>query len=328
MGQAGLYDAQRQQDAANRQFERNNAQIAGFEEFLGRETPRFEMIAADQAKAYGLEADRLDQQAGAGFDEFDKFRDQTLGEQRQGIQGAIGAAQGAVSTFRSAIDAYADTSAQDASVTAAGIRESFQTQLKQMSSGINPDGSRMTPEQQMAARQQMTYDGEKAVAQAIIPHFQRMNENLLQAKSRLSDLQLAESQTRLVGANSLAATATNFSGQRVALEAHAQRTRELASNLRVQGAALQAGAHLTAVQFEMQGRQQMAQLVSANPESVVGIMPVLAAMFGAASAPGANNIGGMNMNTMGPPQQQQTSGTSGRYVPKFRSFKRITSAYQ
>lgn len=300
LAMAGFSDAQRMQNAANNQWGANNQQIEGMQGFVEGQVPQFQQYAGEEAGQLHDIASQLQTQAGGSFDEFDKFRDQSLDEMRSGIQSAIGTAQGAAKEFSSAIDAYKDTGYQDAQVVGAGIRESFQQQMQMVNAGLRPDGSRMTTGEQMQARMQVGESVNRSVASAAAPMISRVNENILQANSRLADLKNITSGLQMQGAALGASTETTFSGQRVQLEQQAQQMQEFAASLNASAAGLASAAHLNAVNFEMQGRMNIAGMVYNNPQTVVGLMPIFAQLMALGSAPGAGNIHGINPSVMQP----------------------------
>lgn len=296
---AGFSDASRMQNAANFQWDRMNQQIGGIGDFISSQVPLFQKYAGEQADALKGIASGLTNGMTADMAAFDKFRDKTLDELRGDIDASVSTAQGAANEFAGAIKDYKDVGFHDAQIMASGIRESYHQQMQMVNAGLRPDGTRMTPGEQFQAKQAALESMTRSAASAAQPMITKVNENLLQANSRLADLRNITSGLQMQGAALQSGTATQFSGQRVELEAQQNAMKQFAASLNATASGLAGAAHLNAINFEMGGRQLMAQLTMQNPLTVVGLMPIFAQMLGLATAPGAANVPGLNMAAIG-----------------------------
>lgn len=347
--QALASDTRRMQDAADRQFWRNQGEIDGMRSFVSGIGPGL----TGQANSLSAELDALAGKADAmGGQQHGEFMDRAgttwdaihgaandfrAGADRIGgeIRGLVGAqlpkffgdiessfqkGDQAVAGFERALGNFEDRTAQDASVVASGIRRNAQAQMQMARSGIHPDGTPMTAAESADMMSQIRRDTEGQVQGAITPIFSQYNMAKAQLEESLAGLRMNNANLRLQGAQlrdqgiqtGLAASdrLTNLEGMKLeAGKAEAevglgltsalvqehqnqQALLQLSTGLSQTGVQMRQAAMLQAVNLEMQGRTQVAQLVQQNPDTVVSWFQSLLALYSASMASQPPPIGG------------------------------------
>lgn len=284
-------DIQRQQQAADRQHQRLGEQTAGFEEFIQGRAGDFEQLAGEQAGVLGSEAERLramgEGQLSALEEDrakFEEFKTDTLGN----LEERLGRSE---KTFGDAIRRFEkeQTQALPAAI-AAGIRADAQAQMKEIQSGLRPDGSMMTEAERQDAMMQVQTRTARQVQQAVVPVQERAQENLAQLRVGFSQLQQGNAALEAQIRTEFGRQDISFQQQKTQLQGVQAQLGSMAANLVSLGEQLRSAAQLNAVNFEMQGRLSVSELIRQNPESVVGVFAGLAALLQAATIPGAGGI--------------------------------------
>lgn len=213
------------QDAADRQFLRNQEPIDDMRNLIGRSG---EITQVGERTANDLTA----------------LGDKQRNEFETGVTEAM--------------DRFDSTYADDVIAHISGVRESMQPTLNAIRNGLNPDGSMMTPAQRKDATYAVTMQTNSQVQQVATTMASQYNE-------------------------ARAALAQGFSGQRLS-------SQQLAGAYTQAASAVRNAAQATALQFEAQGIQSMADLIYRNPESIVSRFQGLLALAGVATAPGARAL--------------------------------------
>lgn len=306
-----LSDTNRMQGAADRQFMRNQAQIDSMGAFLGGLQPTLDAQAAgfqNELRGFGSQAQALgDQQV----DRIERSNAETRARQDPLIDSAMDTQKLAEWGMADAVNRFEDRAAQDASAVAEGIRRSMKTSLKMARSGMRPDGSSMTAEEQHAVMQEMEFETGRQVQAAITPLMSDYNRARASLDQSLASLRSQGAATRLQAAGQVASTDQAGTQNLLAAQAGRRDMANLASSLSQAGAQLRQTALLTAVQLEAQGRMNLAQLVQQNPETIVSWFQGLLAMQGVDAATNGLGGGGISMGGGGGTQSAVRTSTTG-----------------
>lgn len=283
-------DISRQQAAMNEMYRKNEQQIGLMEGLIGRGTRQIEQAGFGQRQALQGIAGNLEAQGRQTIGQFEKFRDQQMGRVDQDIAAANRFAAEARQGYEQAISDFKDTSAQDAANAAFGLRRNVQSAMQQINSGLNPDGSMMTPAERQAATQQLFAQTEDTVSQTVTGIFSNMNQQVSAMQGNLANITMGQSQTAMAGGQLRAQMGTSFGSQ--TLEAHnlGQRMAELGANYRAMGEQAVASALQQSVMFEMQGRTAVAEMIRSNPRQFVSLFAGLTGYLAAATTPGIENM--------------------------------------
>ena len=157
-----------------------------------------------------------------------------------------------------AVDEFDKTTQMEMSAASAGIDRSTKAAVNQINSGMNPDGTQMTPQQQQAARQELAFQNRSQRQSALAPMVGVYEQSMLGAKMSAEGAKFgadtAASQTAM-NAYNMEAQANQFA------------------------ATLEQTAAVQATQYLVTGQQQMYEMVSANPYSPVALFDSLAAIY-------------------------------------------------
>lgn len=306
--QALMGDQTNMQRAADDQFNRNNAQIAGFSDFLGQ-APGQIMDVADSGA--GQLNDLAGQARGLGDRQMSEFRDQTgglldrarenTGKVEADVNAGYAIGDQAVRDMQDTIAKYGARAAKDASVAAHGIRTNNESAMRQVRAGVNPDGTPMTEGQKAALITTMRQQTQEAVQSAVTPifsHYNDVNAQLGQAlaSTRMNNagLRMTGAQTKLGAYGQEAQVGTTVSGQMLQAHEGERQMMQLASSLTEAGAAMRNAGILQATNLEAQGLFQKAQLVQQNPQTVTSWFQSLLALYGVRAGATGQTFGGPN----------------------------------
>jgi ElaB/YqjD/DUF883 family membrane-anchored ribosome-binding protein len=237
------------------------AEEAGGRQFQRQqaETDAFRQFIEEQTPQFG---EMAEQQAGRLEDAAGRLEQtgaERLSKFEEGAQGAIAEARAAVSGFE-------DRVAQDASLASEAIRRRGQAASQQIAAGINPDGSLMTPAQRFAAQSELMHNTDVQVQQQVGQMMNNFNNVKAQLQSNVASISAA------------------VSGQRVQAQEVANRMDQFGTQVRQFGEQLRSAAQLNA--------SRLAEMVRANPESVISVFAALSSFLGAATLPMASFIPG------------------------------------
>jgi len=164
-----------------------------------------------------------------------------------------------------AIEGFRDLSNQQIAQISSDINRDVGDARRAISAGFNPQtGEPLRPGEGEALFSSIEREAGLRQGRAVVELRSRFNEQLLQAR-------LAASQQRL----------GSLEGQRALFLASAQLRTSIAA---------------AATQLELQGRTALAELVRANPESIISTFSGLVALAELATAPGGGSIPGLNLN--------------------------------
>lgn len=247
----------------------------------------------------------------------------------------------AVADYKSALKGYKDMSAQDMSAAASGIRRNFYSAMQQVRSGTGPDGRPMSATEQMAATEQIRFQANQQVQEQITPLQSRFNDTMMQLHGQLAGLMQGNAGMRLQGA----ALRGNLAGQRLQgigtelggaqIKAGAEQTSldmvarahegqrqmyQIGATLREAGATIATSVQLQALQLEMNGQVQLAQVMMQNPRSIVSYFQSFLALMSVSATQGGGGFGSGNptntpsnpTNTPGRPNPGQPQNPAGR----------------
>lgn len=298
LGNAMGYDIRTQQGAMNEQFARNEQQSGMYEDALQRGIGTMQQAGLGEKQAAQQQAAKLDTQGKQQSQDFLKFRDQQMAQTRQDIGKANQFAAQGVETWNKAIGDFKDMSAQTAANAAFGLRRSTQEAMQQINSGMNPDGTMMSPAEQQAARMQLTQTTEQQVSQSVTGIMAQVNDQMAQMKGTLASLQMGQGQQAMAGAQLGASTGVSYGGMTLQNDQTRNDMARLSSQLTMTGEQAYAAALQQSVAMELQGRTTMAEMIRANPRSFVSMYAGLTGYLAGATTPGIESIGLPNFGAM------------------------------
>lgn len=350
--QALARDTAAMQSAADEQYARNNEQIAGIGGLVNSIVPSMtgqsDALAAilstlaGQAQGLGLQqvgdvTTRVNDLFGQVSGNIDQFQKNVRGQAARGIadvnadvNSSYKLGDNAVAGFENAIRNFQDRSAQDAASTASGIRRSMQSAMNEIRSGVNPDGTPMTPAEKQAAILNLQRTVGDQVDQTVTGYFSDYNKARAALEQNLASLRMNNAGLRQSGADiKLRATQTGLQAEQLALAGEQLRAQtglqgneqiieaqkgqremmDLSSNLMTFMASMKESSLMNALNLEMQGRTTMAQLVQQNPRSVVSWFQGLLALYATAAGQGGGSSGGGGGGT----GQRSTNGGNGGF---------------
>lgn len=147
---------------------------------------------------------------------------------------------------------FEDTTLQDADAMRKGLTADMERQLAQVRSGRGPNGEMLTPEQQAFMTKQIRTTTQNTVATTLSQIRSQFNQQRAQLNQGYSQQRLGSQQSQM----------------------QAEMTR----------AEIERQGPLVAMQFELQGRQALADMVASNPRSLVSMASIFSTYFSAASA--------------------------------------------
>jgi hypothetical protein len=217
--------------------------------------------------------------------------DQRLSGVSQTLKEGYAQYDAAVETARNAAANYGKGAMQDMAGMIAGVHSQLQTTMSQIKAGLRPDGSMMTPEEQDNAFAQVKGQVEPMVAQTYATMSMHVRDTQAQLDSQVASYQtqaggarLAGARTELEGASLRSGTATNLSAQRNAMEGQ-NAAQDIAitqirqANRQMMGHWVTTGL-TTALQYELNGQQALADMIRSNPESVVSMLSGMTSIYG------------------------------------------------
>ncbi len=195
--------------------------------------------------------------------------------------------------------------------TVQGIRADVNQQMKMLQNGIAPDGRRLSPAEQADAIRQLKFDTGRQVSSVAATVRQQAQTTLAGLRTNLANVILEGGKMKAAGAElGLKGTEVKagLEGQKAAAGAALTSEKETALSGLLQSQegqrALQGMVNglnqfksqltnanaLASLNFEMAGRNNIADMVKNNPETVFGLLTAWMAMGGIATAPGGRNI--------------------------------------
>ena len=235
-----------------------SAALSDFENL--REAEEFNRGRRDQEieQMRGLLGQVGEQIQGTAATQAGMVRDQAAGA-RENIVSDIEAARDEYKTnLDESVAEFDKTTQMEMSAASAGIDRSTKAAVNQINSGMNADGTQMTPQQQQAARQELAFQNRSQRQSALAPMVGAYEQSMLGARMTAEGAKfgadVSTAQTKMNAYN---------------MEAQAG---QFAANLE-QSAAVQA------TQYLVTGQQQMYDMVSANPYSPVALFDSMAAIY-------------------------------------------------
>jgi len=173
-----------------------------------------------------------------------------------------------------------------------------------VNSGLNPDGTMMTPAERQAAQRQLTFDTMQATSGVVSQMREEQSRIAASLGMQLAGTNISAGQIALgaAGARSeagrmregvattRAGVGTTVAGQAMDAERIRANYRQLSASLLESGGNMRNAANALAMQLESQGRTAMAEMVRNNPESVVSRFASLLQLYSVSSAPGGGSI--------------------------------------
>lgn len=375
---AFLHDQDSMQGAADQQWGRNNEAISNMGDYVNSLDDRLMGQGDDLFNGLMGRADSLD---ALGNQQMEDYRDQARpinreidaatdahgrGMDRQ-IQGLDKANADLDAGYKGADEAaaymeqvkkeYADTGAMEASAAASAISRSAKQEERAITSGLLPDGSKMTPQEQSQAIVELGFRVKSQVQEAITPMLVRYNEVGAQLGQAVAQLKLSAGMARVQGAETRKSIAqTGGQMEQMKLEGSLQGAglkaqmadqllkaqqgqrdmAQLSSALHQGGAQIVQAALLKTAEMEFAGLTKTAELIQQNPRSITswlqGLLGLYAAQVsmrgggGGVSTGGAQKprVEGSQQQAQKPAPQQQAPATPAREY----SWDRVTRERQ
>ena len=320
MGTVVASEAQATQDAADRQFNRNNAETDRLNALLEGASTRFE-----RAGDAGSLAGQLDDLAGrARTMDFRSNQAQSDLMKRlpslQELGREIGAAgenqmrmlntkaDEAIAAANSAITGYSrETDDVAIGATVAGMRQNLETELGRIRQGIGANGRLMTAAEKADAERKLKFDTGQQVAMMAASVRSEANKTLASLRTNLASVTLEAGKLKEAAANiglQAGQIRAGIEGQKNDLAKFAVETmlssqqgmlqlQQLIGSLNQFKTQLRSNAQIQALEYDLRGRVQSAEQTFRNPETVVGILSGLLAIAGVQTAPGGRNLPGV-----------------------------------
>ena len=235
---------------------------------------------------------------------------------------------------------YADTGAMEASAAASAISRSAKQEERAITSGLLPDGSKMTPQEQSQAIVELGFRVKSQVQEAITPMLVRYNEVGAQLGQAVAQLKLSAGQARIQGAETRKSIAqTGGQLEQMKLEGSLQGAglkaqmadqllkaqqgqrdmAQLSSALHQGGAQIVQAALLKTAEMEFAGLTKTAELIQQNPRSITswlqGILGLYAAQVSMRAGSGGVATGGAQKPRVEGSQQQAQKAAPQQQAP-------------
>jgi len=308
------------QKAADRQFARNNEEISGFRSFLNGATNAFDKATSAASSDISQLMGNIDSFAKGQGDDVKSAIAALIGGAKEtakaGIAGidkvtgnilatATGDAGRAEAAARDAVDKYNTGIQEDViKATIAGLDRSIESDIKSVQNGLGPNGTKLSPAEQAVAMRQLRQDKGlqitqmaatvRAQAQGVLAG---LRTNVANVILQASQTKLAAGQTALEGEKAKAqlsgeVTQARTTGLSALLNSQeGQRAmKSLFAGLGQFKAQLGNANKLASMNYQLEGRTALADMVRNNPETVIGVLSAFLAMGGVATAPGGRNI--------------------------------------
>lgn len=314
------WEYEAKQGAADRQFDRNAAATGTIGDTIGRGMGQFQT-------GLNTSLSEIDRIAGTTQSMQNRFENQNMAAigdlvgvadkavssfnagtdkyVKQGVNDMRSSADAAVSTAKDAVGSYNTGVTENAiQATVAGMRADYRNQKAMIQKGLNPDGTLMT----MAERNEAANSLQKTTGLQIAQTVATVRE---QAQKTLASLKMGLSST-ILGAGQLKGEAAKLgmAGEQSKLEAEqtrvgarstaiqgmlatqegARQFQSMLSGLVQFGAQLRSATDSASLQYEMQGRQYMADAIRQNPETIMGVLSGLMSLATIGTAPGGANL--------------------------------------
>ena len=347
---AFLHDQDAMQGAADQQWSRNNEAISGMGDYVNSLDDRL-MGQGDALfngfidRANSLDAlgnQQMSDYQGAArpinrdIDEATDAHARGVDRQIQGLDRAnadldagYAKADEAAAYMEQVKKDYADTGAMEASAAASAISRSAKQEERAITSGLLPDGSKMTPQEQSQAIVELGFRVKSQVQEAITPMLVRYNEVGAQLGQAVAQLKLSAGQARIQGAETRKSIAqTGGQLEQMKLEGSLQGAglkaqmadqllkaqqgqrdmAQLSSALHQGGAQIVQAALLKTAEMEFAGLTKTAELIQQNPRSITswlqGILGLYAAQVSMRAGSGGVATGGAQKPRVEGSQQQ------------------------
>lgn len=281
------YDINQQQAAANADRGDLSAQAA-----------RFQGIVEGTPAAFDAVPTEADRRLAGLADDAGALRSDLMGNiERDGnrlVQGAqrdFGAAtrsasryaSGAVGAAEGAVRGYQQDQSALSSATVSGLERRAMSQLQEINSGMRPDGTRMTVQEQMAAKRQLQADVGQQVASTVAEIQSRANSELAGLRMQLSKTKLDAGQlvagVELEAARGTAAARESAAGMELDAAKIGAHLIELQSGIGQFLTGVFEAAQASKVKAAVEGNMALYQMIADNPRSVISYFQGLMALY-------------------------------------------------
>lgn len=282
MNNAMVRDTRATQDAADRQ----HANVAGahqqYAQFVqGIPGQVLGPANAQVAQLLGTAAD-MERQGLAMQQPFTELAQQALRGAGIDLSRVYAALDRGYNAASSMVSTYTGNMSSYMSSVATGIQANARDAVRQVMSGMNPDGTQMTPQQQQEAYFRVQGDVRRQVNEAIAPLQAQAEQYRAQLFGRMSELNAGMAGTELsaaVAQQQAGAAGIAQAGQLLGYGAQIfQRQAEMAAQFRNYASQVASAAVLNTVNLQMQGFGNLASMIASNPETIVGTLHGLLAM--------------------------------------------------
>ena len=283
-------DMQNQQAVADEQFSKLSGQTDAYGRAMQEGAESLRNQNRQQRESLGGMAAKAEQQGSAGYNEFKNFRDQQMARVSQDISKANALSEESTEGFKQAISQYSDRSAQQAGDLRIGLERQYQSAMKDINSGMNPDGTMMSPAEKAANRQNLQQSMGEQVSQGVNQIFTAFNDTKISMEGNLASLRQAQSQTAMAGGQLRGQTGLGFGAQTL----DAQKVRagylELSANLTTTMEQMSAASELGAINLLTNGHKDMYEMISNNKRGVTSMYAALSGWLAGMTTPGLDRI--------------------------------------
>lgn len=309
----GLGDAMAVDAAEGERYQNAQQGIAQFEKFVGNLGNRGGAIADRAVRPYS----QVELQGG-DFAAFDASAEDAIGAQQQAVatgnenvravtQGVADARSSAVSATQQAgraADQFAEGANERLGAIVARVDQQIQQETRRINSGLNPDGTLMTPEQRAAARAQVAAQASTAAAGVYAQAAGEVESTLAGLRQNAANFQTRVTDTVLAGNEQISRAREGLAGQQsreAELRAGLASTRlglsvQDASQLNQNRvamagaeASLRSSIEMRAMELEAQGRSDLAAMYRDHKRSPVTMLGMFTQLAAVQSAPGAGS---------------------------------------
>mgnify|MGYP001809576968 CR=1 FL=1 len=291
MGDALGFDMQRQESSASDLFDRKADAISRFDRDMRSDERNVRRGLDTSLGIIDEERDR----AGGDLITFDKQATETLSTMDKGLAESDRLSQQGLRVMGNATAEYETTMRDNIVAAKSGLEARVNSSLKDIDSGLTPDGRMMSPAERAQARAQVVGAATREIGDMTTSLWQNTASNIAGLKSQLAQMTAGAAALKQQGTSQRAGVASGLASNRLQGSIEMSRVREGLASL---SANLRTATELSLMQAKMGGNQTVYQMQDANRYGNVSVFAGLAQMYALATAPGAGRVNGI-----GVPQQ-------------------------
>lgn len=291
-------DMQTQQGIMDAQFNRLNEGMANYQDAFTQGAERMQQIAQQQRESIGAKANQAMQMGQQGYDDFVKYRDQQLGAVGRDIDAANQQSAAAVASYEETIGQYKDRTALQAQNLAVGLQRQVQNTMRDISSGMNPDGTMMDPAQRAALMTTMQQNTAEQTSMGINQIYTQFNDTMATMGTNLANLKQAQAQTTLAGGQLRGQVGTAFGAQTIDAQRMRGSMMELSANLTTTMEQMSAATELGSINLLVNGFKDMYDMIQGNKQGHTSMYAALSGWLAGMTTPGLTQIAPPNFRNL------------------------------